>query len=1480
VVELGLQGLAKLRHRGAFASDEQTGDGAGVLLPIPRRLLSHAFGSALSDVSDLGILMLFISDRRSSGEVTAAVENACGRERLEVLRWRDVPVEPAALGEHARATRPRILQAVLRAPAADDVGRSERRAHRARRRIDAFARAADRDVYVASCSFATVTYKALAAADRLASFYPDLDDPDLEAPFIVFHQRYSTNTAPTWERAQPFRMLCHNGEINTIAGNANRMHAREGALGLATRAEEALFSPAIDDRGSDSAILDETAEILVKEGGDRGAGRDIRRAIAMLVPAAWEDAPDMEQERRAFYRWHASLMEPWDGPAALIFTDGVAVGAALDRNGLRPLRYWATDDGLVVCASEAGVVDLPNVAIRRGKLGPGQMIVVDPRTGGLDEDAIRGVAAEQPWAAWTEGHRIARLPEMPRAEPVRDDDLLTRQILHGYTREDLTLMLRPSGAHGKEPTFSMGDDTPIAALSRHDRSFFNHVRQRFAQVTNPAMDHLRERSVMSLAVLLGPRSPLLRDEPDAAGLEELESFFRWERPVGRRLDATWRVRRGPAGLRVALRRLVSEAVAAAADGDPILVVSDVGAGPDRAPIPSMLAVGAVNVALARAGLRTRCSLVAEVDDARESHHVACLLAVGAEAIRLPLAAATVAALARSAGDDEEGVAFALARFREAVEDGIRKTLAKLGISCVDSYRGAEVVDVLGLDDEIARTCFVSTPTSMSGLGLDDVGAAVLERHALAYGIGARTLANPGYVKFRNGGEHHATEPSVVRAAHRVADPRLERLRTNASGAKGVVEDEDVRAAHALGRAVKQPDRPELYAKYAAIVHARPPTSVRDLLAFVPGESSVPLDEVEPVERILTRFSTGAISHGSISAEAHETLALAMNAIGGRSNTGEGGEDPARYRTAKNSKIKQIASGRFGVTPEYCAFAEELQIKIAQGSKPGEGGQLPGHKVTDEIARLRHTQSGVALISPAPHHDIYSIEDLAQLVFDLKQVNPEAAISVKLVAEEGVGSVAVGVVKALADVIHIAGADGGTGASPLSSIKNAGLPWELGLVEAQRDMAESGLRSRVRLRVDGGLKTGRDVMIAALLGADEYSFGTAALLAEGCLMVRTCHLDTCPVGIATQRPELRAKFAGTPEMVAAFMTSVAEEVRGLLACLGFRTLDEVIGRAELLRVRAVDASADRLDVAPLLRRPRGERRSVATDAIDRPASALGDRLFDDAWPAIRDGDNVDIELTIANGDRTVGARLGGAIGKAFGSEAPPGFARVHFHGAAGQSFGAFLAAGVELRLTGEANDYVGKGMGGGLIVIAAPPDDAGDPWLAGNTVLYGATGGELFVAGRAGERFAVRNSGALAVVEGVGDHACEYMTGGTVVVLGPVGRNLAAGMTGGELFVHDPDGGVPIRLNPELVEARAATTQALERLRSLVERHRELTGSVRAGALLRAWDIHAADMLHIQPRLDLAAIVGVQEGTRVAVQARDLAPAPIPSVRTW
>jgi glutamate synthase (ferredoxin) len=1462
VVEMALEGLARLRHRGAVAADDQTADGAGILFPIARRPLARLVGCGVEQAERLGVLMLFIGDRRSTSDVCVAVEEACVHERLEVVLWRPVPVEPAVLGTYARATQPRVLQAVLRAPLADPVDRAEQRAHRVRRRVEALALAADRDVYVASSSFKTVTYKALVAAHLLPWFYPDLRDPDVEAAFAIFHQRYSTNTAPTWSRAQPFRMLCHNGEINTIAGNANRMQAREGRLGFAAPAEEHLFAPAFDASGSDSAILDEVVELLAKEGGEGRTGRDLRRVMAMLVPPAWEGMTDLDDERRGFHRWHASLMEPWDGPAALVFTDGVEVGVALDRNGLRPLRYWEREDGIVICASEAGIADLPpGMRVRRGKVGPGQMYVIDPRSGGVDRDPLERPVAERPWAEWTRAHRSVPPPQRPHADSVAADRLKILQILHGYSREDLSLVLRPAANLGEEATFSMGDDTPIAPLRLQERSFFNHLRQRFAQVTNPAMDHLRERWVMSLRVLLGPRTPLLADRPNVAALVELESFFLWERPNGRSLDATWRAARGPEGLRRALRRLAAEAVAAVRDGEELLVVSHRTAGPERVPIPSALAVGAVNTALTYASLRTRCSLVADVDDVKESHDIACLLAVGAEAIRPRLAAATVARVALDAGEDP---ADALDRFRGSVEDGVLKILAKLGISCVQSYIGAESIDLLGLDAEIARTCFVSTRSTLGGHGFDQVAASVLRRHEAAYRSEPPALANPGYVKFHRGGEQHATEPSVVRALHRFADPELRRLRSTAAGSRD--EGEDVRVAHALHRALAAPDRSELYQRYSAMVHDRSPTAIRDLLAFHPAGERTPMDEVEPASSIVRRFSTGAISHGSISAEAHEVLARAMNSIGARSNTGEGGEDPSRFRTDRNSKIKQIASARFGVTPEYCSFAEELQIKIAQGSKPGEGGQLPAHKVTVEIARLRHTQPGVALISPAPHHDIYSIEDLAQLVFDLKQVNPQASVSVKLVAEQGVGTVAVGVAKALADVVHIAGADGGTGASPLSSIKNAGLPWEIGLVEAQHELAESGLRSRVRLRVDGGLKTGRDVVVAALLGADEFSFGTAALLAEGCLMVRTCHLDTCPVGIATQRPELRAKFAGTPEMVAAFMTAVAEEVRGLLACLGVRTLDEIIGRVEHLRPRHEDDPPGRLVVLPLVRKPRGDRRFTGKGVLARPVSTLGDLVFESAWPAITEGDRVEMAFPIANTDRTVGARLGGAIGRRFGGSVPPGTATFMFEGAAGQSFGAFLADGVRFHLRGEANDYVGKGMGGGRIVIVPPDGDAGDPWLVGNTILYGATGGELFVAGRAGERFGVRNSGATAVVEGVGDHAAEYMTGGTIVVLGPVGENLAAGMTGGEVFVRDPGALVVERTDRDLVDPRRLDDEALGRLRALLERHIALTGSALASDIVGDWGGRRHEFLHVVPRPDPEDVLRVR-GTAVASVTR-------------
>jgi glutamate synthase (ferredoxin) len=1414
IVDALLEGLCGVRHRGATAADSKTGDGAGVLLPIP---------AALAPDPSCGVAMAFLRDERGRD----AIEAACRAEGIEPAGWRGVPVDPHALGPAARASAPCIEQLALRPPPELEGDELELRAYRARRRAERAG-----GTYLASLSFRTVTYKALCAADQLAAFYADLRDPGLAVPFGIFHQRFSTNTAPSWERAQPFRLLCHNGEINTIQGNANWMRAREGRLGSE---DDALLAPVVDEFGSDSAMLDNALELLVR------GGRDVRHALAMLVPEAWEGNAELDDDVRAFYRYHAALVEPWDGPAGIAFTDGRVVGAALDRNGLRPLRYAVTTGGLVVCTSEAGAVALPDGGtVRRGKLGPGQMLAVDPAAGGVLEDAAikRRLAGRRPYERWLEGSR-----PLDAGEPVEppEADLTARQVAFGYTREELTVVLRPIAAHAQEPTSSMGDDTALPPLAGRARPVAAYLKQRFAQVTNPAIDHLRERRVMSLRTLLGARAPLLSEAPEAARLMELESFFLFPSALpplverGRLLDATFD---RAEGLEASCRRVAGEAEAAVSEGAEILLLTDERAGPERPPVPALLAVGAVHHRLVGAGLRTRASIVVASDEPRDTHHLACLLGYGSDAVCPRLALKTLAALAAAdrIGGDRPSSAEAQRRFRAAVEDGVLKVMSKMGISDLASYRGAQIFEALGLAREVVDLCFTGTPAPIGGIGFAELGQEALERTLAAHRPSAR-LENPGYVKYRKGGEPHATTPEVVEALHEVG------------------------AAHALRKAVNGGGW-ELYERFAQLVNDRPALEPRDLLELVPAGAPVPLEEVEPAEAIVGRFSGGAMSHGALSAEAHELIAVALNRLGARANTGEGGEDPARYRSERNSPIKQIASGRFGVTPEYAAFAEELQIKIAQGSKPGEGGQLPGHKATEEIARLRHTQPGVALISPPPHHDIYSIEDLAQLVFDLKQVNSAADVSVKLVAEAGVGIVAAGVVKALADVVHVAGADGGTGASPLSSIKNAGAPWELGLAETQQALVANDLRGRVRVRVDGGLKTGRDVVAAALLGADEFSFGTALLLAEGCLMVRTCHMDTCPVGIATQKPELRAKFAATPEMVEAYLLFVAEEVRRHLARLGLRTLQEAVGRVELLRARrAGDAREDLLDLTPLLGRA-GDGPAAHTGETPPRAGGweLGARLAADAAPALEEARIVELSYRIGNGDRAVGARLGGLVGRAFGTQPPPGRVRARFEGTAGQSFGSFLAAGVELALAGEANDYVGKGMSGGRIVVRPPRNDAGDPVLLGNTVLYGATGGELFCAGRAGERLAVRNSGAVAVVEGAGDHACEYMTSGTVVLLGEHGPNLSAGMTGGGVYVYDPRGSLARRLNDQLVAAHRPAMAELSELRALVERHLRFTGSARAAELLEGWEEAATAFWRVAPRQEVATLQSAYEGS--------------------
>ncbi|MDQ3981422.1 MAG: glutamate synthase large subunit [Actinomycetota bacterium] len=1411
IVAGALEALCRVKHRGAVAADELTGDGAGLLLPIPDAVAPAGHG----------VVMAFLDpdDPRAGRDVVAA---ACAAEGLQVVTWRPVPIDAAALGEGARGSAPAIEQALL-APSPD--GGGERRAYRARRRAEHRARGSGIRLSIASSSYRTVTYKALCAADQLASFYADLADDRCSAWFALFHQRYSTNTAPAWERAQPFRMLAHNGEINTIRGNLAALRARHAA------GEDDPLGPAVDATSSDSGILDGALELLVRE------GRSLEHAVASLVPPAWENDHRLDAGVRAFFRAQSALMEPWDGPAALVFSDGLRVGAALDRNGLRPLRVAVCEDGLIACASEAGAVETSgHGSVARRRLGPGEMLVVDPERGVLlDAEVKRSLVRQAPsHVAFVAARRGAPTTDAP-------ERVLPLQVAAGYTKEEITVVLRPMATQGQEPVSSMGDDTAQPPLARYRRPVLSYLKQRFAQVTNPPLDHLRESHVMSLTTLLGPRPSPLGD----AGSEELREY---ESPllypdavdalVDARavlVDATWPADEGATGLEGACRRAAGEAVGAVAGGAAFVVVGDRAMGPERVAIPSALVAGCVHHALMGAGFRPRAGLVVDAADVRESHHVACLITNGADAVCPRLALETIADLSAHArlGGDVTSVG-AQELFLAALESGLAKIMSKMGISTASSYRGAQVIEAVGLGSDVIELCFPGVASVLGGLSLRDLGDDALERHAAAYAA-APVLAMPGSIKHKAGGEYHAFNPGVVGA-----------LQSAASA--------DMDAAHALRRAVA--GKEGAYEEFAALVNGRPPAEPRDLLDFVAAAVPLPPEEVEDATSIARRFSAGAMSLGALSPEAHETIALALDLVGGMANTGEGGEDPARYGDARSSGIKQVASARFGVTPAYLAAAREIQIKMAQGSKPGEGGQLPGVKVSAEIARLRHTVPGVPLISPPPHHDIYSIEDLAQLIFDLKQANPDAAVSVKLVSSEGVGTVAAGVVKGLADVVHVSGGDGGTGASPLSSIKNAGLPWEIGLAETQAALTANGLRARVRLRVDGGFKTGRDVIVAALLGADEFSFGTALLIAEGCILVRTCHRDTCPVGIATQNPALRAKFAGTPEMVARYLLLVAEEARSLLARLGLRSVDEAVGRTDLLRQKETgDARADALDLAPLLSTRGGGFAGNLVPA--RPRSDLGDRLHRDAVDEILAGHVTHLTYPITTADRSVGARLGAALATAAGTGR--GSVTARFDGHAGQSFGAFLSDGVELILEGDANDYVCKGMAGGRVVIRAPVDDAGDPVLAGNTILYGATGGTLFVAGRAGERFAVRNSGAVAVVEGTGDHACEYMTAGAVVILGPTGRNLGAGMSGGEAYVFDPDDLLEENLNPHLVAAYEPRHAQLDSLRRVIERHCRATGSPRATALLKHWEAAASRFRRVAPVAEVARLEALFAG---------------------
>lgn len=1477
VVQMALTALGNMQHRGAVAADGKSGDGAGILTQLPLPLIQRELAAhhITVDTSHIAVAMLFMPrDTSVRASLHQIFVHLALKHNLTIVHRRSVPINAEFLGERAAASCPVIEQLyIVPQSAVIDGQRYERTLYLLRKDMEAAAESNGvPGFYIPSLSHRTIIYKGLVTAQHLPDFYLDLRDPDYTSAVAVYHQRYSTNTFPTWERAQPFRMLSHNGEINTLTGNVMWMQAREaawrgqgwnGVENVPVRADlgarVASTGPIVDRRGSDSSMLDNVLELLVM------GGRDVRHSLAMLVPEAWERIKDMDPAWRAFYQYHSSIVEPWDGPAALVFCDGQTVGLALDRNGLRPARFLLTDDGLVVVGSEVGAVTIDESRIvRKGKVGPGQMIAVDMRRGVFEENhAIKSaLAARRPYAEWLtqEMHvlapasaaRYGAITTVDGDKETQAAQLGELQQAFGYTAEELSVVLRPMARDGQEPVGSMGDDTPLTVFAERARPLYSYLKQRFAEVTNPPIDPLREELVMSLATLLGGRGNVLEETPEHAHLlrlagpvlrdGHLETIRTHSDPAfaSATIDATFKADHGPSGLKYAISQVSAQACQAALEGKRIIVLSDRACNDSRAPIPSLLVVGATHKALVDAGLRRSVSLIVESGDMREVHHLACLIGMGAEAVNPWLALASVRAIAvernevkggkQSEHPSEEPSASpaeladeAEHHYVHALEKGLLKIMSKMGIATVDSYCGAQTFEVIGLSNDVTDLCFAGVPTRLGGHNMRRIGTMVLEHHDAAFAsrlplVASRTaLANPGFYKFKKDGEYHAFAPAIV---------------------------------HALQKAANGGDY-DTYQTYSALVAQRK-SEIRDWLRIHQLGAPVDINEVEPVEEIVKRFSTAAMSLGSTSAEAHETLAIAMNRLGGLSNSGEGGEGEERYYNERNSTIKQVASGRFGVTPGYLTSAKELQIKMAQGAKPGEGGQIPAAKVTEEIARTRHTMPGISLISPPPHHDIYSIEDLSQLIYDLKQTSPTADVSVKLVAEAGVGTIAAGVAKGGAEVVHISGHSGGTGAAPLSSIKHAGVNWELGLAESQQTLVLNGLRGRVRVRIDGGIKTGRDVVLAALLGADEVSFGTAALVAEGCVMARTCHSNNCPVGVATQRPELRAKFTGTPEQVIHFLLHVAHEVRELLAEMGARSLNDIIGRTDLLSQlprEGDDVSLTRL--IQFVAGPDDAIRYMGEPNTLVSTNQLNLTILQDASAAIAGGGPVQLSYPITNTDRTIAATLSGAIASRHGGAGlPDKHIKLYFTGSAGQSLGAFLAPGIAIMLDGEANDYVGKGMSGGLIRIkpsAAARFEWSESAIIGNTCLYGATGGELYAAGRAGERFAVRNSGAIAVVEGTGDHACEYMTGGVVLILGETGRNVAAGMTGGMAYIYDPHGTFPVRFNGDMAEASRLNDIDEGIVKALAQRHLKETMSPRAAEVLADWDTTKAHFWCVRPK---------------------------------
>lgn len=1442
ILKMAITSCSNMIHRGAIEADQKTGDGAGVTTQIPEKIFLpevEKLGGKIESIGDLGVGVFQLSqDDTTELKSRVLVEGVVKNRGLIWFGWREVPVVLSELGDKAHKTMPKIMHLLVGKPdqmSADDF---ERALYLCRREIETKGLEEDLgELYIPSFSSRTISYKALLTASALEKFYVDLQNPDFETAIALYHQRFSTNTFPSWALCQPFRTIAHNGEINTLKGNRNWMKSRESDFSSDVWGEDiSLLRNLIDRDGSDSASLDNALELLIL------SGRSVAEAMSILVPPAWQINPNTTEEEKAYYQFHECFSEPWDGPAGLVFTDGIEAGANLDRNGLRPARFKLTEDGLFTLGSEVGVHEVADEkVVRKGRLAPGEMVVINTSTGEVkfDDDISKELATKNPYSEWLKNrYELGKGSPGEPLDKIDNLDLSRRQLAFGYTKEELDISLSPLLGGGNEAIYSMGDDVALSALSTQPRLLSTYFKQLFAQVTNPPIDPIRERAVMSLSVSLGWQRNLLGEGAEHAqvvGLEtpflfsgQLEELQTLEAFPSQTFDITFPVADGAEGLEKAIDRLQEEAESAVDSDVRILILSDKATDENRAPIPALLATGAVHHHLSRVAKRIRCGLVVETGEARDTHQMACLFGFGAQAICPWLAFESFQNVLENDASARkpkfEGVDYekALLNYRSGLEKGVLKIMSKIGIAVLSSYQGAQIFEAVGIANNVIDKCFAGTPSQIGGLDFVDIGVETLARHKFGYEQEAPEdekplkLEDPGYYRYRKNGEMHIVSgPAFLKPFH------------------SFVRD----------------NNPDDYKAYVDATLENRPVALHDLFDFVPGDA-IPIDEVEGIREITPRFTTAAMSLGAISPEAHEALAIAMNEIGGKSDSGEGGEDPVRFETNKNSKIKQIASGRFGVSAEYLANAEELEIKMAQGAKPGEGGQLPGFKVNSLIAKLRNTVPGVTLISPPPHHDIYSIEDLAQLIHDLKEVNPRARVCVKLVAETGVGTVAAGVVKANADIVLVSGHDGGTGASPLSSIKHAGLPWELGLAETQQVLMLNGLRNRVTLRTDGGMKNGRDIVMAAMLGAEEFNFGTLALIALGCVYVRQCHLNTCPVGIATQDPKYRDKFKGDPQHVINFFDAVAQETREIMAELGVRSLDELIGKVSYLKQRSVPEhpKANLLDLSPILKdvaaeSDQGLKRKCNVDRNDGlHPHPLDDKILQQAHSAIKSKEPVELSFKVTNTNRNVGTKLSGEIAYLHGNNGlPEGTITLNLSGSVGQSFGTFLCGGVKMILTGEANDYVGKGMCAGEIVIRPSDEIKYNSWensILGNTILYGATGGKLFASGQGGERFCVRNSGATAVVEGIGDHGCEYMTGGTVVILGKTGNNFGAGMSGGVAYIYDEQNKFSKMHNDELTKIEKLSDcdeDEIKNLQELIYAHLEKTDSPRAKQILDNWE---------------------------------------------